>query len=288
MRTDVAGPIDVRVRIAPQLVNLLANPRHALSSLIGKGLFTLLADLGFALDWHAQAPSCSRHYRPVRGVQVDEALFFDYHAGVRAEGDAPHCSDLKEARAASFPNAQHVVAQGQDVVLFSDTVLGTARTLSLTLFNPLEYPVLVRLVPDASEHAIPGFLPSNRSDCITIDSDHFHDSDSNYSDSSDSNYDSSDSDDSDSGGSAGAVLEGTIPSNGRLVLGPLRFAPTRLGVFSAYFMLLNNYTGLQPRRLPRRSSPLVLLAGRCVEQPILLGDAVGLVNEVSPVSPFEG
>ena len=205
----------MHIHIYPKLVNLLHNPRHALSSMIGKGLFTLLSDLGFPLDWHAQTPSCSRHYRQVHGVEVDEALFYGYHAGPRHDGDSLHCSDLKESRSLSFDNAQHAIVQGQDVVLFSDTVLGTARTLTLTLFNPLEYPVLVRLAASPATREIAGFLPSNRSESIAIDPE--------------------------------AVLEGTIPSNGRLVLGPLTFTPTNLGVFSEYFMLFNNYTGLQPR-----------------------------------------
>lgn len=181
--------------------------------MIGKGLFTLLSDLGFSLDWHTQNPSCSRHYRQVNDVEVDESLFYGYHAGQLREGDSMHCSDLKESRSMSFANAQHVIVQGQDVVLFSDTVLRTTRTLSLTLFNPLKYPVLVRLAPYKEEREVTGFLPSNHSEFIALDPD--------------------------------ATIEGTIPSNGRLTLGPLVFAPTNLGVFSDYFMLINNYTGLE-------------------------------------------
>ena len=256
IRTNYAGSIDVHIHIYPKLVNLLHNPRHTLSSMISKGLFTLLSDLGFPLDWHAQTPSCSRHYRHVHGVEVDESLFYAYHAGPKHDGESLHCADLKESRSLSFDNAQHAIVQGQDVVLFSDTVLGTARTLTLTLFNPLEYPVLVRLAAAPDTREIAGFLPSNRSESIAIDAE--------------------------------AVLEGTIPSNGRLVLGPLTFTPTNLGVFSEYFMLFNNYTGLQPRICSISALSLVLLAGRCVEQPILIGDSAGLLNEVSPVSPFHG
>ena len=247
--TNYAGTIDVHIHIHPVIINLLQNPYHTYTSLIGKGLFAALTDLGFLLDWHTQNPSCSRHYRKVQDVEVDQFLLYKYHANQRSESSSRRCSDLKDSKSTSFDNGQQVVVQGQEVILFSDTVVGTSRTLFFTLYNPLEVPILVRLVSHLANDVPEGLLHTNHSDCILTEPN--------------------------------SILEGTIASNGQLVLGPLRFAPKELGIFSQYFMLMNNYTGLEPSWCAFLSLFLVLIAGRSIEQPILLGDTKGLIRDVS-------
>ena len=67
-----------------------------------------------------------------------------------------------------------------------------------------------------------------------------------------------------------AAREAVLAPNGHALLGPLVFRPTTEGTFSHHFVVMNNYTGLE----------VVTVAGRAIEQPLLLRDAAGTMKTV--------
>ena len=68
-----------------------------------------------------------------------------------------------------------------------------------------------------------------------------------------------------------AVREAVLAPNGHVQLGPLVFHPTTEGMFSHHFLIMNNYTGLE----------VVTVAGRAIQQPLLLRDATGVMKTVA-------
>lgn len=69
-----------------------------------------------------------------------------------------------DSRSSSIHNGEHVFVQGQDVILTANTVVGTRREFYVSLFNPLEYSVLVRLI-DYTE-SLPGGVGSMQSEQV--------------------------------------------------------------------------------------------------------------------------
>lgn len=67
-----------------------------------------------------------------------------------------------------------------------------------------------------------------------------------------------------------AAREAVLAPNGHALLGPLVFKPTTEGTFSHHFVVMNNYTGLE----------VVTVAGRAIEQPLLLRDVAGTMKTV--------
>ena len=232
----------MEVRIQPVVVNFFLDARHRTTALLSKGLFGALSALGFALDWHSAAQNrMSRRYHTVPGVQLDEELFFAAYGDPGAA--RRQLADLQESKSRSIANGQYVSVQGRDVVLFANTVVGTERLLFLTLHNPLEYPVLLRLTDVGSAGSMgdvlsDGLLPTNGSACIRVATE--------------------------------AAREAVLAPNGHALLGPLVFRPTAEGTFSHHFVVMNNYTGLE----------VVTVAGRAIEQPLLLRDAAGTMKTV--------
>ena len=224
------------------VVNFFLDARHRTTALLSKGLFGALSALGFALDWHSAAQSrVSRRYHTVPGVQLFFAAYGDPGAARR------QLADLQESKSRSIANGQYVSVQGRDVVFFANTVVGTERLLFLTLHNPLEYPVLLRLTDAGSMGDVlsDGLLPTNGSACIRVATE--------------------------------AAREAVLAPNGHALLGPLVFRPTAEGTFSHHFVVMNNYTGLE----------VVTVAGRSIEQPLLLRDAAGTMKTVAVTARAE-
>lgn len=232
--------MDVKVR--PTIINLFTDPRHQRGHTLSRGIFTVLDELGFSLDWHnSKAPSAHSRYREIPEVELDMAHFLAYYT---AQDDLSvdlagvhRVVELQNSRSASIQNGEHVQVDGQDVVLFSNTVVGSTTSMFISLFNPLQYPVLVRLT-DYHDSIPEGLVNYNHTEGFEL------------------------------GDKAG--LEGMIPPNGHIALGPVYFSPKSTGVFGHYFVIVNNYTGLDP----------VLIAGRGILQPLLLRDSAGFVDDV--------
>lgn len=239
--TDAAGKIPVEVRIQPVVVNFFLDARHRTSSLLSKGLFSALSALGLTLDWHSAAQSrLSRRYHTVAGVQLDEELFFATYGESDAGAARGQLAGLQETKSRSIANGQYVGVQGHDVVFFANTVVGTDRSMFLTLHNSLEYPVLVRLADIGNTELIRDVL------LATLGPEAIHIAPS-------------------------AVREAVLAPNGHVQLGPLVFHPTTEGMFSHHFLIMNNYTGLE----------VVTVAGRAIQQPLLLRDATGVMKTVA-------
>ena len=215
IKTDLAGVLNVNIHIHPVVLNLFNDPRHQLSGILSKSMYTILDSLGFSLDWfnhlHSSPP---RHYRYFPSIQVDQELFFNYYVKGFASYSY-HTKDLCEIKALSIKNGQHVTVYGQDVHLFGDTVVNTSHSSTIPVYNPLEVPLLVRLVTYPEGELPSTYIRTNCSDVFTV--------------------------------SESAVTEAMIPPNSKVELGPILFAPTDLGVCSSYFFIVNNYTNLEPR-----------------------------------------
>ncbi len=244
--------IEVEVRIRPTIVNLLKDPRHQRGHLISRGIYGVLDTLGFLVDWHGSRPSgTQRKYRDMVEVDVDQEQLLAYYAASDDESvdySQPHrVTELLDMRSSSIRNGEHVLVQGHDVILFANTVVNTTRSLFVSLYNPLEYPVIVHLT-DYTDSLPEGLLPGNQSDFFSLAEE--------------------------------GSYEGLIPPSGKLSLGPVFFHPTEFGTFSHYFVIMNNYTGLEPSIRVSVESNLVLLAGRSILQPILLRDSVGYLEKV--------
>ena len=69
---------------------------------------------------------------------------------------------------------------------------------------------------------------------------------------------------------AEAVREAVLAPNGHALLGPLLFRPNAEGTFSRHFAIMNNYTGVE----------VATVAGRSIQQPLLLRDAAGAMKAV--------
>ena len=230
--------IEVEVRIRPTIVNLLKDPRHQRGHLISRGIYGVLDTLGFLVDWHGSRPSgTQRKYRDMVEVDVDQEQLLAYYAASDDESvdySQPHrVTELLDMRSSSIRNGEHVV--------------NTTRSLFVSLYNPLEYPVIVHLT-DYTDSLPEGLLPGNQSDFFSLAEE--------------------------------GSYEGLIPPSGKLSLGPVFFHPTEFGTFSHYFVIMNNYTGLEPSIRVSVESNLVLLAGRSILQPILLRDSVGYLEKV--------
>lgn len=142
--------IEVEVRIRPTIVNLLKDPRHQRGHLISRGIYGVLDTLGFLVDWHGSRPSgTQRKYRDMVEVDVDQEQLLAYYAASDDESvdySQPHrVTELLDMRSSSIRNGEHVLVQGHDVILFANTVVNTTRSLFVSLYNPLEYPVIVHL-----------------------------------------------------------------------------------------------------------------------------------------------
>lgn len=250
--TDLAGVIEVEVRIRPTIVNLLKDPRHQRGHLISRGIYAVLDALGFLVDWHGSKPSgTQRRYRDMLEVDADQEQLLAYYSASDDESvdySQPHrATELRDMRSSSIRNGEHILIQGHDVVLFANTVINTTRSLYLSLFNPLEYAIIVHLT-DYTDTLPEGLLPGNHSTCFSLVED--------------------------------GSYEGMIPPSGHLALGPVLFHPVDFGTFSHYFVIMNNYTGLEPGILILGSLFLVLLAGRSIPQPIMLRDNIGFIDKV--------
>ena len=234
--------IKVNVRIQPTVVNLFKDVRHRYGHLISRGMYSVLDALGFAVDWHGSKPSgTQRKYREVKEVEVDQDQLLAFYAATADDSvdySLTHrITELRDSRSSSIQNGEHVLVQGQDVILTANTVVGTRREFYVSLFNPLEYSVLVRLI-DYTGTLSEELVPCNQSRFFSFSED--------------------------------GELEGIIPPSGRLQLGPLVFSPTEPGTFAHYFVIMNNYTGLEP----------VMVAGCSILQPLLLRDGAGYLDKV--------
>ena len=232
----------MNVRTWPTIINLFTDPLHQRGHTLSRGIFTVLDELGFSLDWHnSKAPSAHSRYREIPAVELDLNHFLAYYTAqddLSVDLTGVHrVVELQNSRSASIRNGEHVQVDGQDVILFSNTVVGSTTSLFISLFNPLQYPVLVRLT-DYHDTIPEGLVDYNRTEGFEL------------------------------GDKAG--LEGVIPPNGYIALGPIYFSPESTGVFGHYFVIVNNYTGLDP----------VLVAGRGILQPLLLRDSAGFVDKV--------
>lgn len=217
IKTDVAGILNVDIHIHPVVLNLFYDPRHQVTGLLSKSLYTLLDSLGFYIDWfNTRQSSLPQHYRYIPTVQVDQELFFGYYTN-GPMSYSYRTNDLCDVKALSIRNGQHLTINGQDIHFFTDTVVNTSHSSMIPLYNSLEVPILVRLVSYSD-----GEYPSDylRTNCTNS----FHIPDS-------------------------AVLEAVIPPNGKVELGPLVFTPSVLGICSSYMFIVNNYTSLEPRTI---------------------------------------
>ena len=216
--------------------------RHRRGHLISRGMYSVLDALGFTVDWHGSKPSgTQRRYREMEEVEVDQDQLLAFYAAV--DDDSVDYSlnhritELRDSRSSSIHNGEHVFVQGQDVILTANTVVGTRREFYVSLFNPLEYSVLVRLI-DYTESLPEELVPCNQSKFFSF--------------------------------SENGKLEGLILPSGHLQLGPLVFSPMEPGTFAHYFVIMNNYTGLEP----------VMVAGCSILQPLLLRDGAGYLDKV--------
>lgn len=217
VKTDLAGVLNVNINIHPVVVNLFYDPRHQVTNLLSKGLYSLLDSVGVFVDWfNTRQSSLPQHYRYVPSVQVDQDLFFHYYT----KNQLPYSyrvNDLCDIKALSIANGQHLTINNQDFHIFTDTVVNTSHSSTIPLYNSLDIPILVR-VADYSTQDLPSeYLSTNCSEAFSF--------------------------------SESAILEAVIPPNGRVELGPIVFAPTELGVCSTYLIIVNNYTGLESRNL---------------------------------------
>lgn len=217
VKTDLAGILNVSVRIHPVVLSLFYDPRHQVTNLLSKGLYSLLDSVGVFVDWFGtRQSSLPQHYRYVPSVQLDQDLFFHYYT----KNQFPYSyrvNDLCDIKALSIANGQHITIDNQDLHLFTDTVVHTSHSSTIPLYNSLDIPILVR-VADYSVQDLPSeYISTNCSEAFSF--------------------------------SESAILEAVIPPNGRVELGPIIFAPTELGVCSSYLIIANNYTGLESRNL---------------------------------------
>ena len=83
----------------------------------------------------------------------------------------------------------------------------------IPIFNPLDSPLLVRLVLSEDKDYPSEYIPTNCTDAFSLASP--------------------------------SLLEAIIPPNGKVELGPILFHPTEFGVCSTYIFIINNYTSVE-------------------------------------------
>lgn len=236
--TDHAGKIPVAIHIQPVVVNLFLDSRHRSGSVLSRSLYSFLTALGFALDWHS--PTQSKYSRHYRPV---EGVSLDEDLFFDYYGGEGHTEGTRHL----FSDLQDVksrsIQNGQYVHVNGYDVLCVTNTVVST-----ERSVFVTL-HNALEYPVLVHLTEVDASAIPA-----HMVATNHSEMIEF--------------APGAVREGLIPSNGHLQLGPILFKPTAIGAFSRYFALMNNYTGLE----------MLLVAGKAMNQPILLRDATGVVK----------
>lgn len=162
----------MNVRIQPDRRESVKDMRHRRGHLISRGMYSVLDALGFTVDWHGSKPSgTQRRYREMEEVEVDQDQLLAFYAAV--DDDSVDYSlnhritELRDSRSSSIHNGEHVFVQGQDVILTANTVVGTRREFYVSLFNPLEYSVLVRLI-DYTESLPEELVPATRASSFPL------------------------------------------------------------------------------------------------------------------------
>lgn len=213
IKTDLAGELTVNIHIHPVLLNLFMDPRHQISHLLSKSLYSIIDRLGFSIDWYGnqQAP-LSQHYRQIPSIQLDQEDFFQYHMK-STSSYSYRVKDLCDIKALSIKNGQYLSIDGIDLHFFTDTVVNTSHSTTIPIFNPLDSPLLVRLVLSEDKNYPSEYIPTNCTDAFSLASP--------------------------------SLLEAIIPPNGKVELGPILFHPTELGVCSTYIFIINNYTSVE-------------------------------------------
>lgn len=213
INTDLAGELSVKIHIRPVLLDLFMDPRHQVSHLLSKGLYSVLDRLGFYIDWYGnQQTPVNQNYRQLPSIQLDQDEFFQFHLKTQTPFSY-RVKDLCNIKSLTIKNGQYLSIDGYDLHFFTDTVVNTSHSTTIPVFNPLDSPLLVRLVYSYDKDYPSEYIPTNCTDAFSLDDN--------------------------------PILEAVIPPNGRVDLGPIHFHPTELGICSTYVFIVNNYTSVE-------------------------------------------